>query len=174
MYLSSLWLLQTSCITSDNSLLACCLNSIFLDVFILIKILKARTKFQPLQSFLPLLRLQVLLFHDSHVTPAPFYLLSRTGFYSTASGTRTHTAAMAKGFSYSIVKMLLGLCYNHMLSTQVAGIQSLHIYRYFYLTQLGVIIIYKADTFTELACFYIRSFPLCTHYPIPTSKIISL
>ena len=34
----------------------------------------------------------------------------------------------------------------------------------FILIQFGVLIIYKADTFTELAYFYIRYFYLCTHY----------
>ena len=55
---------------------------------------------------------------------------------------------------------MLGLCYNHILSNLgcryivSTHLEFLHLARrYYHLT---------ADTFTELACFYIRIFTLCT------------
>ena len=75
------------------------------------------------------------------------------------------------------------------ISVQEVGVQSLHIYKevrtllnhvliivlgFTSLIQLGVIIIYKADTFTELAYFYIKSFLLSTHtYVFTFSKFLN-
>ena len=41
-------------------------------------------------------------------------------------------------------------------------------------TQLGIIVIYRADTFPELACFYSKSFLLGTHYPFLISEVFGL
>ena len=75
------------------------------------------------------------------------------------------------------------------ISVQEVGVQSLHIYKevrtllnhvliivlgFTSLIQLGVIIIYKADTFTELAYFYFKSFLLSTHtYVFTSSKFLN-
>ena len=126
---------------------------------------------------------------------------------STLNKNRTCTDLSAHQIFISLMNKALGLCLNHAhkvfrlqvyslyafireLQDRLRHIQGFvtHAYRYptsvlslpisiVLLTQFGVDNIYKAVAFTELACFYIKSFLLCTQYlfgMISTSEIISL